>query len=229
VAQDSRFVPRQDPRPDDPPYPTAAERSWPPPADTRLTGHHVELTVSSAERDAFELFAALDDDSVWSHVAGRPPDADGMAHLIERKLTDPTWCPWTVRLRQPLGGNAAGAVVGTTSYLEVSPPDARGEIGSTTYAPSVWGSLVNPECKLLLLGYAFDLLGWGRVQLKTDIRNHRSQQAIARLGAQYEGTLRRYQRRADGSVRDTVLFSVVREDWPTVRDTLRDRLDPTRH
>jgi RimJ/RimL family protein N-acetyltransferase len=219
-----RFVARVDPRPADPPYPTTAEDTWPVPADTRLTGHHVELTVSDVERDAFELFTALDSDRVWAHVAGRPSDAEGMAHLIRGKLADPTWCPWTVRLRQPLRGLPAGAVVGTTSYLEVSPRDARGEIGSTTYDPQVWATVVNPECKLLLLGYAFDLLGWGRVQLKTDIRNHRSQQAIARLGARYEGTLRRYQRRADGSVRDTPVFSVTREDWPQVRDALLRRV-----
>jgi RimJ/RimL family protein N-acetyltransferase len=114
--------------------------------------------------------------------------------------------------------------VGTTSYLEVSPRDARGEIGSTTYDPRVWATVVNPECKLLLLGYALDLLGWGRVQLKTDIRNDRSQQAVARLGARYEGTLRRYQRRADGSVRDTPVFSVTRDDWPDVRDALLHRV-----
>ncbi len=83
---------------------------------------------------------------------------------------------------------------------------------------------MNPETKLLLLGHAFDVLGAGRVQLKTDVRNVRSQQAIARLGARYEGTLRRYQRRADGTVRDTVLFSILAEEWPAVRDALRARL-----
>jgi RimJ/RimL family protein N-acetyltransferase len=219
-----RFAPRLDPRPGDPPYPTTAEDTWPIPPDTRLSGHVVELTVSDVERDAFELFAALDSDAVWAHVRGRPDDAEAMAHLIRTKLTDPTWCPWTVRLLRPVGGLPAGSVVGTTSYLEVSTGDARGEIGSTSYAPAVWGGVVNPECKLLLLGYAFDLLGWGRVQLKTDTRNHRSQQAIARLGARYEGTQRRYQRRADGSVRDSPVFSVTREDWPAVRDGLRGRV-----
>ncbi|MEO6822657.1 MAG: GNAT family N-acetyltransferase [Candidatus Nanopelagicales bacterium] len=219
-----RFVAQVDPRPADPPYPTTAEDTWPVPAGTRLTGHHVELTVSDVEHDAFELFTTLDSDRVWAHVAGRPSDVEGVAHLVRGKLADPTWCPWTVRLRRPLTGVPAGALVGTTSYLEVSPHDARGEIGSTTYAPDVWATVVNPECKLLLLGYAFDLLGWGRVQLKTDIRNHRSQQAIARLGARYEGTLRRYQRRADGSVRDTPVFSVTREDWPQVRDGLVQRV-----
>lgn len=114
-----------------------------------------------------------------------------------------------MRLLVPYRGMPAGAVVGTSSYLDVSVRDARLEIGATAYAPSVWGTAVNPDTKLVLLSYAFDRLHAGRVQLKTDVRNVRSQRAIARLGAHYEGTLRRYQRRADESVRDTVLFS-----WP---------------
>jgi RimJ/RimL family protein N-acetyltransferase len=117
-----------------------------------------------------------------------------------------------------------GAVVGWSSYLEVSPADARLEIGNTAYTPAVWGTAVNPEAKLLLLGYAFEGLSMGRVQLKTDIRNVRSQRAIAGLGATYEGTLRRYQRRADGTVRDTVLFSITAEDWPDVRRSLIARV-----
>jgi RimJ/RimL family protein N-acetyltransferase len=71
---------------------------------------------------------------------------------------------------------------------------------------------------------AFEVLGAGRVQLKTDVRNARSQQAIARLGAQYEGVLRRYQRRADDTVRDTVMFSILAEEWPAVRDRLQRRV-----
>lgn len=117
----------------------------------------------------------------------------------------------------------AGTVVGTTSYLELSLPDARVEIGHTVYTPAVWGGTVNPACKLLLMGWAFDH-GFGRVQLKTDIRNLRSQRAIAKLGATYEGVLRRYQRRADGTVRDTVMFSVTAEEWPEVRERLETRL-----
>ncbi len=114
--------------------------------------------------------------------------------------------------------------MGTSSYLGVSVADARLEIGSTAYSPPVWASVVNPEVKLLLFEHAFEVLRVGRVQLKTDVRNVRSQQAIARLGARYEGTLRRYQRRADGSVRDTVMFSVTAEEWPAVRDGLLARL-----
>ena len=90
--------------------------------------------------------------------------------------------------------------------------------------PARLGQVVNPEAKLLLLSHAFDVLGAGRVQLKTDVRNHRSQQAIARLGARYEATLRRYQRREDGTVHDTVLFSILAEEWPAVRDGLLERI-----
>lgn len=101
--------------------------------------------------------------------------------------------------------------------------DARLEIGSTAYSPAVWATEVNPACKLLLMTWAFDH-GFGRVQLKTDIRNRRSQAAIAKLGATYEGVLRRYQRRQDGTVRDTVMYAVTAEEWPRVRDRLRARL-----
>ena len=118
---------------------------------------------------------------------------------------------------RPLAGLAAGTVIGTSSYLDVSVIDARLEIGSTAYDRRVWGTAVNPEAKLLLLSHAFDVLGAGRVQLKTDVRNQRSQRAIARLGARYEATLRRYQRRSDDTVRDTVLFSILAEEWPAVR------------
>lgn len=117
-----------------------------------------------------------------------------------------------------------GVIVGTTSFLDVSVNDARLEIGSTMYSPSEWGSDLNPTCKYLLMSYAFVELGMGRVQLKTDIRNVRSRHAIERLGARFEGVLRQYQRRADGTVRDTVMYSVIAEDWPAVRDGLLARI-----
>ena len=120
-----------------------------------------------------------------------------------------------------------GVIVGTTSFLDVAVNDARLEIGSTMYVPSEWGTDLNPTCKYLLMSYAFGELGMGRVQLKTDIRNVRSRNAIERLGARFEGVLRRYQRRADGTMRDTVLYSVTAEDWPVVRDGLISRMPPT--
>jgi RimJ/RimL family protein N-acetyltransferase len=208
-----RFDPVADSRPDDVPWPAM---SWPPAGDTELRGGTVVLTQFEPTRDAAELFTALDSGVVWRHVAGRPGDPAAMAQRLGDSIAAGR-LPWVVRL-------VDGAVVGMSSYLEVSVPDARLEIGATAYSPSVWASAVNPETKLLLLTHAFEVLGAGRVQLKTDVRNVRSQQAIARLGAHYEGTLRRYQRRDDGTVRDTVLFAITAEDWPAVRDALRARL-----
>lgn len=218
-----RFQAPADARPDDVAWPPM---SWPPMAHRELDGGAVVLRPY-VDEDAAELFAALDDDRVWAHVAGRPgtPEALAVSMATRTAMDDPVGqFPWVARLRRPMAGLAAGSVVGTSSYLEVSPRDARLEIGFTTYSPTVWGTVVNPQTKLLLLGHAFDDLGAGRVQLKTDIRNVRSQQAIARLGATYEGVLRRYQRRADGTVRDTVLFSIIAEEWPTVRARLEARL-----
>lgn len=197
-----------DSRPDDVVWPQA---EWPPPHE--LVGDHVTLS-QFVPADAPELYAALDHDACWDHVAGRPTSPEEYAATLAQAPQSGRW-PWVVR--------RASEVVGTTSYLEVSLPDARLEIGSTVYSPSVWATEVNPECKLLLMSWAFDH-GFGRVQLKTDIRNRRSQAAIAKLGAAYEGVLRRYQRRQDGTVRDTVMFSVTAEEWPGVRERLRARL-----
>jgi N-acetyltransferase len=197
-----------DSRADDVVWPQA---EWPPPHE--LAGPHVTLTQFVPD-DAPELFAALDHDACWDHVAGRPSTAEEYAATLAQAPSLGRW-PWTVR--------RDSAVVGTTSYLDVSQPDARLEIGSTAYTPSAWASAVNRTSKLLLMGWAFDH-GFGRVQLKTDIRNRRSQAAIAKLGATYEGVLRRYQRRADGTVRDTVMYSVTAEEWPSVRERLSARL-----
>lgn len=216
-----RFVPVTDARPDDGRWP---EMVWPVDPGTVLTGRYVEARVVDLHRDTGELFAALDHEAVWRHMTQRPDTREEYVEQLARSLALGR-LPWVVRLRRDLAGLAAGSVVGTSSYLDVSVADARLEIGSTAYAPALWGSVVNPETKLLLMGHAFEALRAGRVQLKTDVRNNRSQAAIAGLGASYEATLRRYQRRPDGTVRDTVLFSVTAEDWPAVRQRLRARVD----
>ncbi len=214
------FQPIVDARPADSPWPTML---WPPPAGTLLRGAVVELVPIDPERDAAELFAALDFDAVWLHLRARPANPAAYAAALTEDLGAGRF-PWLVRLVRDSAGLAAGSVVGTSSYLDISVGDARLEIGFTAYTPAVWGTAVNPETKLLLLGHAFEQLRAGRVQLKTDVRNVRSQRAIDRLGARYEGTLRRYQRRTDGTVRDTVMFSVTAEELPAVEARLRTRL-----
>lgn len=204
------------------PSPPRGQASWPFAPNTVLCGDVVELRPTVAD-DAHELYRALDHEDVWAHIpVPRPRSAGEMRAVVDDTIA--ARFPWTVRLRTPVGDLAAGTVVGWSSYLEVDVRAARLEVGSTMYAPRVWASAVNPETKLLLLGFAFDDLGFGRLQLKTDVRNTRSQDAIARLGAVREGLLRRYQRRRDGSVRDTVLFSVTDDEWPAVRTRLLGRL-----
>lgn len=115
-------------------------------------------------------------------------------------------------------------MAGWTSYLDIVPAHERIEIGGTAYGLAWQRTAVNTECKLLLLGHAFDDLGYGRVALKTDGSNERSLRAIERLGAVREGVLRRHRRRPDGTWRDTVYYSIRREEWPAVRDRLVARL-----
>lgn len=206
-----------DPRPDDTPWPAVA---WPIAPSTVLERGGIRLRLATPG-DGLALFEALDHDACWEHVRSRPQTEDDVVQTILDAPRAGRWM-WVV---ERVGAEMAGTtIVGTTSFLEVAASDARLEIGWTAYAPSAWGTEVNPTAKLLLLGWAFDTAGFGRVQLKTDVRNARSQRAIARLGARYEGTLRRYQRRQDGTMRDTVLFSVVAEDWAQVRAGLEARL-----
>lgn len=117
-----------------------------------------------------------------------------------------------------------GRAVGSTRFGDIDLPSERVEIGWTWLAPSRWRSAINSEAKLLQLTYAFDELDAGRVALKTDGRNARSQAAIERLGAIREGVLRRHTRLPDGFIRDTVYYSILRDEWPPIRDRLRARL-----
>lgn len=128
--------------------------------------------------------------------------------------------PYVVRLR---GGSADGRIVGTTTLGDFEERLERAHIGWTAYAPAVWSTAVNPEAKLLLLQLAFDS-GFGRVKLQADAVNARSRAAIARLGATFEGVLRRHRIRADGWG-DTAVFSVLADEWPAVRAGLEARLD----
>ncbi|MEZ5973045.1 MAG: GNAT family protein [Hyphomonadaceae bacterium] len=114
-------------------------------------------------------------------------------------------------------------IVGQSCYLNIRPRDAGVEIGSTWYARAAQGGIVNPSAKLLLIGNAF-AQGAERVELKTDALNARSRAAMLKMGAEFEGIHRKHMRRADGSLRDTAWFSVIREEWPSVRAGLETRL-----
>jgi N-acetyltransferase len=116
-----------------------------------------------------------------------------------------------------------GRIVGSTRYMNVEESQRRLEIGTTWYASAVQRSALNTECKRLLLGHAFEALGCLAVEFRTHWFNHRSREAIARLGAKQDGVLRNHQRLPDGSLRDTVVFSIIESEWPAVRRHLEFR------
>lgn len=183
-----------------------------------LVGSHVRLDPTVPD-DAEALFAVLDHDEVWaarpSVAVPRPRSAQEYRATL---IADPaSRLQYTVRLLD-------GTVVGTTSIGDVDVVNEQAHVGWTSYTPSVWGTAVNPECKYLLLRHLFEDCGMGRVRIQTDALNERSQAAIAKLGATREGVLRRHVKRADGSFRDTVVFSILADEWPRVREGLLARL-----
>ncbi|MET8705271.1 GNAT family N-acetyltransferase [Streptomyces californicus] len=190
-----------------------------PPRPVTLTGQYVAL-VPLAPDHLDDLFAAGGGDAeVWRWLTGPPPRTrEELGGWMGRLLGDPAYVPFAVVHR------SSGRAVGWTTLLDVVVPDERLEIGWTWYGRDHWRSPVNTETKLLLLTYAFEGLGMGRVQLKTDHLNERSQAAIARLGARREGVLRRHRRRADGSWRDSVYFSLLADEWPEAKARLTARL-----
>lgn len=193
-----------------------------------LVGRYVRLD-RSVLADAPALFEALDDDRVYAGnfmggPAARPTKSEKMGAALGAALSTPGRTPYTVRLTGEGDLGEAGAVVGTTSLADLYLSDERLQLGYTAYTPSAWGTQVNPECKLLLLAHAFEDCGFGRVKIQTDSVNERSQAAIERLGAVREGVLRRHRLRADGTFRDTVVYSILADEWPGVRAGLLERL-----
>lgn len=171
--------------------------------------------------DSDELFAAFDDERVWAGgwgggPAARPDKPEGMRTITERLIAGGV-C-YAVR------DAGTGDVVGTASLLEVDLTNERCMFGGTAYAPSVWGTPVNAATNLALLGHAFEDCGFGRVMLQTDVLNTRMQAAIEKMGAHREGVLRRHKRRADGTFRDSAVFSILADEWPATRERLSSRL-----
>jgi RimJ/RimL family protein N-acetyltransferase len=119
---------------------------------------------------------------------------------------------------------ASGAAVGMTTYMNVDPVGPRVEIGSTWYRQRVWRTALNTECKLLLLGHAFEALACIGVEFRTATHNRASRRAIERLGAKLDGILRNHQRYANGALRDTCVYSIIASEWPAVRAGLTGEL-----
>jgi RimJ/RimL family protein N-acetyltransferase len=164
------------------------------------------------------LRAAACDGELWNLRITSVPEPQDVEAYIRLALETPN------RLAFAVIDAASGAVMGTTSYHDIVPHIDRVEIGWTWYAKSRQRSHVNTSCKLLLLSHAFDTLGCAVVGLRTDNFNHASQAAIERLGAKKDGVMRHSALRRDGTVRDTVLYSIVRGEWPEIKSHLHYKL-----
>ncbi|WEF31248.1 GNAT family N-acetyltransferase [Pseudoduganella chitinolytica] len=174
----------------------------------------VRLEPLAARHEA-GLRAAACDGKLWQLRVTSVPEPDNVAAYIATALEMRPG-----RLAFAAIDSATDTVIGTTSFHDIVPALERVEIGYTWYAHSRQRSHVNTTCKRLLLGHAFDTLGCAVVGFRTDNFNHASQRAIERLGAKRDGVLRHHALRRDGTVRDTVIYSIVRGEWPEVRAQL---------
>lgn len=190
------------------------------PVPTSLHGYGVRLeSLTPAHEEG--LIAAAADGRLWELWFTSVPTAEQTATYIGDALAGQTaghMLPWAVR------DLATNTIVGSTRYHDIVPAIDRVEIGYTWYASRCQRSHVNTACKLLLLTHAFDTLGCQVVGFRTDNFNFASRRAIAALGAHEDGVLRHHQARRDGTVRDSVMFSILLAEWPDVRRHLVSRL-----
>ncbi|MDK1361760.1 GNAT family protein [Arthrobacter sp. zg-Y1219] len=186
-----------------------------------LTGANVILEPLSALHIP-ELAEAVRDGELWNTWYTRIPAPSDMARDVEARLAQHeagSAVPWAIRRTD------TGAVCGMTTYLNIRAEHRRLEIGSTWLAASAQRTQINTEAKLLLLTRAFEDLDCIAVEFRTHWHNHQSRAAIARLGAKQDGVLRNHDVWRDGTLRDTVVFSIINSEWPTVRLALTSRLD----
>jgi len=180
----------------------------------------IRLEPLSSEHHA-GLAAAVSDGNLWELWFTSVPEPGGVLTYIRdaaKGQSEGHMLPWAVR------DLATNTIVGSTRYHDIVPAIDRVEIGYTWYAARCQRTNVNTTCKLLLLEHAFETLGCAVVGLRTDNFNFRSQKAIEALGAKKDGVLRRHQARRDGSVRDSVMYSILKEEWRDVRRHLELRL-----
>ncbi len=181
-------------------------------APITLRGTHATLApLSQAYHD--DLIEAVRDGELWKLWYTSIPSPEGMAAEIERRLdlqAQSKMLPFAVL-------DATGMAIGMTTYMNVDAANRRVEIGSTWYRASMQRGPLNTECKRMLLGHAFETLDCIAVEFRTHVLNTQSRRAIERLGAKLDGILRRHQVMANGTIRDTVVYSITAAEWPMVK------------
>ena len=194
------------------------------PEPVTLFGRQVRLEPMHADHEPGLQDAAADGE-LWRLRVTSVPEPEQTAIYIANALMgqqDGIMLPFVVRL------TSTGKLIGSTRYHDILPDVDRVEIGYTWYAQSLQRTAVNTECKLLLMTHAFEALGCAVVGLRTDNFNFASQRAIERLGARKDGVVRHNARRRDGTVRDTVMYSIVAGEWPEVKAQLQWQLERPR-
>ena len=191
---------------------------WPDPITLR--GQHARLgPLSQQHRDG--LVEAVKDGELFKLWYTAVPTPERMAEEIDRRLAlqaSGSMLPFTVF-------DADGRIAGMTTYMNIDAANRRVEIGSTWYAKRVHRGPLNTQCKLLLLGHAFEALNCIAVEFRTHFFNHQSRRAIERLGARQDGILRSHQVAPNGTLRDTVVYSITAAEWPTVKAHLNFQLN----
>lgn len=191
--------------------------SWP--APITLTGVHASLEPLAREHAA-GLVEAVRGGELWKLWYTAIPAPEAMAAEIERRLAlqaAGSMLPFTVR-------DADGRIAGMTTYMNIDAANKRVEIGSTWYARRVQRTALNTECKRMLLAHAFEALACIAVEFRTHFFNQQSRRGIERLGARLDGILRNHQRAANGTLRDTCVYSITADEWPTVKAHLDHQL-----
>lgn len=182
----------------------------------RLTGDKVALIpLDQSHREG--LLKAASDGKLWELWFTSVPSEQTIDHYIDRALSEKSAgisFPFTILERE------SKQIIGSTRYLNIEQPHKRLEIGNTWYAKSFQCTGINTECKYLLLTHAFENLNCVAVEFRTHWHNHRSRNAILRLGAKQDGVLRNHRIDQDGNLRDTVVFSILPSEWGTVKKSL---------
>ena len=189
-------------------------------APVKLTGKHVRLEPLAFEHHD-DLVESVRDGELWNLWYTFIPTPDKVRAEIERRLglqDKGSMLPFAVVEL------ASGRAVGMTTYMDIDAANRRVEIGSTWYRQRVWRTALNTECKLLLLRHAFEELSCVAVEFRTHFMNQRSRRAIERLGAKLDGILRNHRFQPNGTLRDTCVYSIIANEWPSVRAHLIHQL-----
>lgn len=167
------------------------------------------------------ILEAVNFPEIWLHMSTAMENIEDVNGFVDNALAmkeKKTEFPFVIVDKE------SGQIIGSTRFMDIDDKHKRLEIGTTWLIPAYWRTAINTNCKYLLLQYCFEILKLQRVQIKTDHENYRSQKAIERIGAIKEGVLRNHMIRKDGTIRHTVMYSIIKEDWPEIKTHLQKLL-----